>query len=97
MKKNEWKFNESRNTMIITQRQILTGEAYVLHVSHDIEDGMWQFLDGSTCDMENAIIISLEEMFQVDNTIMNLADLPLGAIACRNDINKVWEIKIRNE
>lgn len=40
-------FKDSPNTMVITLKEILAGTKPILYVSHDEEEGMWQFLDGT--------------------------------------------------
>lgn len=37
-------FKDFSNTMVITLNEILIGFQPVLYISHDEEDGMWQFL-----------------------------------------------------
>jgi hypothetical protein len=81
------RFKDSPNTMVITLKEIINREKPVLYVSHDEEDGMWQFLDGSEeLDTNNARIVTLEEILKVDNSLCLLRDLPLGRIAER--VNK---------
>jgi hypothetical protein len=84
-------FNKSPNTMVITLNAILNGEKPVLQVSHDEEDGMWQFLDGSKAlDTDNARIVTLEEIFKIDESLSSLWDLPLGWKAERVNKEALW-------
>ncbi|WP_179232776.1 hypothetical protein [Paenibacillus rigui] len=41
-----WPFEDPENVAVITTQIIMTKERPVLFVSHDEEDGMWQFLEG---------------------------------------------------
>ena len=66
------------------------GGSPILRVTHDAEDGAWQFLDGGTVSEENASIVSLEEITRIDPSIMELADLPLGWYAYRLTANEPW-------
>jgi hypothetical protein len=44
MSKREWQFADSPNVVAFTTRQILRGEHVIDYVSHDADDGAWQFL-----------------------------------------------------
>lgn len=85
------KFNDFPDTMVITLKEILDGKKPVLYVSHDEEDGMWQFLDGSDeLDIENARIVTLEEILGVDSSLSSLLDLSIGWKAERVDRDAKW-------
>lgn len=84
------KFNDAPNVMVITTKRIIHKTANVTIVFHDEDDGMWQFLDGIDNDEDSAAIISLQEMVTIDNSIEEIADLPLGWVAWRHDTQSVW-------
>lgn len=51
-------------------------------------------LDGSgNFDTNNARILSLNEILQIDPSLSLLGDLPLGWIAERNDVDSMWTRK----
>ncbi len=83
-------FQDARNTMVITTKEILRGECPIAVVFHDLDDGMWQFLDDGELSEDRAAIISLEEMTAIDDSVNDIADLPLGGIARRK--GDAWEI-----
>ncbi|MFC4323224.1 immunity protein Imm33 domain-containing protein [Litchfieldia salsa] len=84
-------FNDFPNTMVITLKEILDGKKPVLYVSHDEEDGMWQFLDGSDeLDTDNARIVTLEEILEIDGSLSSLWDLPIGWKAERVNKDTKW-------
>lgn len=84
-------FNDFPNTMVITLKEILDGKKPVLYVSHDEEDGMWQFLDGSDeLDIDNARIVTIEEILRVDSSLSSLLDLSIGWKAERVDRDNKW-------
>ena len=74
---HEWPFADPKNVAVITMKSITMGDASIIHVTHDADDGMWQFLDGPTVREENASVVSLEEVSRIDPSIMELADLPV--------------------
>ena len=86
-------FREPENTAVITCCHIIENGADILYVSHDAEDGMWQFLCGGTHTQEQARVVSLNEIFTLDNTISELASMPCGYIAERKNKNSKWKIK----
>lgn len=61
-----------------------------MFVTHDEDDGIWQFLDGDEVNVENAVIVSLAEIVSFDHTINDLFDLPLGGYACRKSRKERW-------
>jgi len=89
----EYKFLDDKNTMAITTKKIVSGQSDILLVSHDEDDGMWEFLDGEDVCEENALVVSMYEMVQIDESINKLYDLPLGWIAYRESKTTEW---IRN-
>lgn len=60
-------------------------------VFHDKEDDVWQFLDGEDVREENAALVSISEMVQLDPSICELWDLPLGWGAFRDDETQPWK------
>lgn len=77
--------------MVITTKEILLGTKPILLVTHDYEDGMWEFLEGEDVDENKACIISLDEILKIDSSLSMLKDLPLGWIAYRHNINDFWK------
>ncbi|TGL35569.1 hypothetical protein EHQ52_13085 [Leptospira koniambonensis] len=76
--------------MCITTDRILAGRKKILSIWHDEEDGMWQFLDDMELSEEDAEIVSLEEMWQLDPSVGDIADLPLGWMAWRKKVGGNW-------
>lgn len=62
---------------------------------HIIDDGMWQFLCGSTHDTDEARLVSLKEAFNLDNSVGVLKDMPCGYYAERKTQNDTWLVKKR--
>ncbi|UTC42914.1 hypothetical protein [Treponema sp. OMZ 857] len=76
-----WLFDDKKTTMVITTKRIINKLAPISIVTHDRDDGMWQFLDKGELTEEIAAIVSLEEIILLDESLMTLYDLPLGWIA----------------
>ena len=54
-----YNFVDEKNTMVITTKNIVNKKKSILLVSHDEDDGMWEFLDGDDVKEEDAMIVSL--------------------------------------
>ncbi len=86
-----FKFSESENTACFTCDHILSRERPILYASHDAEDGTWQFMCGQEDHTEaNAKIISLKQAVEIDETINDLYEMPLGVGAERETKTSKW-------
>ena len=85
----DWLFEEAPNTAVITIRQIMRGDAPILHVVLD-DDGEWQFLGWETPEAKEAMVVGLSSIVQRDPTIKRLYDLPLGWHAYRHSVADAW-------
>jgi hypothetical protein len=85
-----WPFNDPPNLAVITLRRITRKGAPILLVSHDKEDGGWQFLDGQEVAEEDASVVSLLYITRIDPSILQLTDLPLGWTARRSSSDDPW-------
>ena len=87
----EWPFEEPENVATMTVRQVTHEGLPILLVSHDADDGMWQFLSGGSVEMADAMIVSLRVVYSLDPTVGELADLPLGWTATRTAVGQPWQ------
>jgi|GEM_PF-438429 len=90
---SDFPFRESRNVATITCKHIMNEHYPILYVSHDSEDGMWQFLCGNVDELDDAMVVALEEVYAKDTSIAAIANLPLGAVAYRSNKESAWTIK----
>ena len=77
----------------ITTRHVMEAGWPILLVTHDDDDGAWQFVNGhgDTDDTESAMVIRAVGILAVDATISELVDLPLGWRAWRETADAPWE------
>jgi hypothetical protein len=87
---HDWPFDDPKNVATFTVRQIVRDGNPILRVTHDSEDGAWQFLEWGTPNEDDAMIVGLEEMTRIDPSILELADLPLGWRAIRRSAAESW-------
>jgi hypothetical protein len=88
---DDWPFDDPENVATFTVRQITEGKQPILLVSHDADEGMWQFLTGEPIDMADALLVSLRSVYRLDPSIGELADLPLGWQARRSAVGEPWQ------
>ena len=87
----DWPFLAPKNVAVFTTTQILHSGQPILHVSHDQDDGAWQFHTGAAqVAASDLMIVALEEMVEHDQSICELADLPYGWYAERDSIGSSW-------
>ena len=88
----EWLFKDPTNVAVFTTRSIVQHGAWIAHVSHDEEDGSWQFHDSALGepDPDDAMVVSLQSMVARDASLNQLADLPTGWRAWRSAPTVPW-------
>jgi len=89
----QWKFPDPPNVAVITSRGVVFGGDWIAHVSHDVSDGGWQFHSTKPLNENDAAIIGLQEIAELDPSIAELADLPLGWRAWRDSQTSPWQRK----
>jgi hypothetical protein len=87
----DWPFDDPEETEVICLDRILRGDSPLLLVTHDEDDGSWQFLDGEHVFEEDAAVVRLGEMVQFDPSLRELADLPQGWYARRATPDRLWQ------
>lgn len=85
-----WNFQQPRNLAVITLHRVVAGDSDVLQVSHDEDDGGWQFLDDAVFAETDALVVGLGRMIDSDPTLAELADLPEGFVATRRSKTEAW-------
>lgn len=86
----DWPFDQAQNCATFTLRSIIFDGHPILHVSHDIDDHSWQFLDDKPVDMANAALVALSTIVKHDSSVLEIADLPPGWIAIRDSVRSPW-------
>jgi hypothetical protein len=94
VKTESWPFDDSPTLALFSVREIVFSEP-ILFVSHD-DDGDWQFLTGETARKEDAVVVGLKEIVELDSSVATLADLPTGWIATRRSPDAAWEREIHS-
>lgn len=85
-------FSERRELLVFCCTHILDGDEYVCLVNHHFDDNNWVFLCNCEHTDLDAVIVSIGELCDVDSSLEELCDLPVGHCAVRTDKNAPWEI-----
>ena len=89
---NPWPFADPENVVALTMRDVMEGKTRIVLVTHDEDDGMWQFLDGRDNPAPaDAVLVCLRHVFQLDPSVGELADLPYGWQAWREAPDQPWQ------
>jgi hypothetical protein len=91
--KHDWPFSEPKNIAVLTLKSIVYHGNSILRVTHDKDDHSWQFLTLHTPDETDAIVVSLEEIVNLDDSINQLSNLPVGWHAWRESKDEPWTIE----
>ena len=88
------KFPDDLKTPVFTTKYVVTDKKEITYVSHDADDGSWEFLSDDIIKdyVPVAKVISLEQMIKIDPTLLELADMPLGYFANRKTKKDKWVI-----
>ena len=87
----DWPFDDPPNVITITSWKILRGEDWIDFVSHDADDGGWQFHGHSgPTSMAEAAVVGLKTIVEHDSSVCELHDLPLGWVATRETQAGPW-------
>ena len=88
-------FETPHDTAVFTTKFVLDDNKTITYVTHELKDGAWQFFSDDSFDNfeEVAKIVGLQEIFDMDESLLKIADLPLGFYATRKDKFDNWTIK----
>jgi hypothetical protein len=86
----EWPFQDAVNTAAYATSRVVKENFPVLLVTHK-EDGEWLLLCGTTHNKKDRLIICLGCAFENDRSIGEVADLPLGWKAWRENSHSSWQ------
>jgi len=94
------KFKESEKTVVFTTKFVVLENKEITSVYHYAEDNTWQFYSNDKVEnyMDVAMLVGLGQIIKIDDTILEIADLPEGYFAFRKAKGEKWVIeKMENE
>lgn len=83
---------ENKNKSAITTKYVANNNSIIVSVFYD-EDGDWQFFGEEEVSEEDAIVVSIQEMIDIDKSLVNLPDLKEGESAYRKNKESIWLIR----
>lgn len=86
-----WPFDQPPQTAVFTTRDVAGGQGDIVAVHHDADDDGWQFLGAGGGSMEEACLVSLKEIVDLDASVLAVADLPPGSHATRAGRDHEWK------
>lgn len=69
----------------------MVGGHLITHVYHDEDDHGWQFHYAGEKSEADAMLVALKEIVELDDTLLQLADLPPGWMASRMSKDDPWK------
>ncbi|SRR5258708_3914497 len=91
---HKWMFDNPKNTAVIADAYFIERKEPCVYVTHDADDGGWQFLTENTRgDPSRALVVALSTAIAVDVSLNDLHDLPLGWAASRSTRESPWQRK----
>ncbi|HEX3569309.1 MAG TPA: DUF4262 domain-containing protein [Acidobacteriaceae bacterium] len=88
---SRWKFSDDPHTQAFLSETVHKKEEPVTYVSHDAEDGTWQFLGDKMSDGGGPVVSCLHHPIDNDPSLEELADLPRGWYATRESPAAPWQ------
>lgn len=86
------------NEAVLTTSFVLNKDDQITRVYHHLEDGMWEFSGATEAEESDYRVVSMEEMINMDNTLLSLSNMDPGYFAYRATGKDVFVIeKIPNE
>ncbi|WP_139163817.1 hypothetical protein [Desulfoluna spongiiphila] len=86
-----WPFDQASNVTAITTRQVLEDGHPILRVTHYSDDHSWAFLCGTTDNTDDGRIVGMGTALQIDPSLRDIADLPVGWCALRKSVDSPWQ------
>ena len=87
-------FADDLSTAVFTTFYVTEEKNDITYVSHDLEDGAWQFF--SSDEIANfekeARLVSLKNIIEIDPSVVEIADMPEGYYAVRKSKKDNWII-----
>ncbi len=90
---NKWPFDQPPNCAVISLKQIVEEGQPILHVTHDEDDHGWQFLTFDDVNEGDGKVVLFKNIVKLDDSLIELADMPPGWHAYRRSINDEWIIE----
>ena len=92
-KEQAWPFDQPENCAVFTIKQIMEKQLPILTVYHDQDDNGWQFLSNTELNMNDAMVVCLKNVVDIDSTVLEVAHIKPGFHAWRSKVGEKWIIE----
>ena len=83
---------EEKLKAVITTKYVVNNNSPIISVLYD-EDGDWQFFGNEEVGEEDAMVLSVQQILEIDKTLADLPNLQEGQSAYRQNVNAEWIIE----
>ncbi len=89
------KFSEPLTTAVFTTKFVVEDDHEITYVTHDADDGSWQFLSSDTFEDYRLVakVVGLGQIIEKDSSILEILNMPIGFYAERENRESKWKIQ----
>jgi len=81
------------NKPVFTTKFVIEDRSEIIYVAHD-KEGDWQFFSREDASEQDARIISINEILELDGSLKEILWIPEGTEAWREGVGKEWTTKV---
>lgn len=85
-----WPFHQPPHCVAVTTTQVRHDKAAITRVYHDADDHGWPFHSHDAFSSEEALLVAMHTVVDVDPSLLEIAKLPPGWMAGREGIGHPW-------
>ena len=85
------KFNDNLNTAVITSIYVVSKNSEIVRITHH-GDGLWEFMGNERIGNAAIRVISLAQIIEIDDSILDVSDMPGNFYAVRKSNGYNWII-----
>lgn len=89
-----WPFEDPPGAVAVTTKHVTERKLPILYVSHDLDEAgeaTWQFhCLVEPFSLDDAQLVRLDSIVEIDSSVLDLADLPVGYAATRAAPGSEW-------
>ena len=87
---HDWKFDDAPHTGVFTTKAVMDGRDPITRVFHNIDDRTWEFHGPGESKTEDRAYVCFHHIIDKDPTLSELADLPMGWCAWKENDSGRW-------